>query len=147
MKTSPFDYGVYHFRRAFDLAASPRTLIVHVSADNRYELFANGERVSSGPARGDLHHWRYETVDLASHLHPGRNVLAAVVWNFGVHAPQAQVTSQTGFLLEGEGEAGKTVGTDRSWKALRDCLEEQITVATGRRVPDLCPRSDAEHAR
>src|SRR4051812_25237505 len=92
--TAPFDYGVDHFRRAFELAERPPSFVVHVTADNRYELFANGERVSSGPARGDLHHWRYETVDLASHLRAGRNVLAAVVWNFGIHAPQAQVTQQ-----------------------------------------------------
>ena len=115
-----FDYGVYHFRRTFDLAAKPQTFPVHVTADNRYQLFANGERVSWGPARGDLYHWRYETVDLAPHLKAGRNVLAAVVWNFGVHAPQAQVTYQTGFLLQVAGEAEKALSTDRNWKAIRD---------------------------
>jgi len=46
-------------------------------------------------------------VDLAPHLRAGGNVLAAVVWNFGVHAPQAQITQQTGFLLQGVGEAEK----------------------------------------
>ena len=115
-----FDYGVYHFRRAFELGERPATFLVHVTADNRYQLFVNGERVSWGPARGDLYHWRYETVDLAPHLRAGRNVLAAVVWNFGVHAPQAQVTHQTGFLLQVAAEAGKAVSTDRSWKAVRD---------------------------
>jgi hypothetical protein len=54
------EYGVYHFRRAFDLATKPAAFSVHVSGDNRYELFANGVRVSWGPARGDLRHWRYE---------------------------------------------------------------------------------------
>jgi hypothetical protein len=43
-----------------------------------------------------------------------------VVWNFGVHAPQAQITQQTGFLLQGVGEAEKVVSTDRSWKAVRN---------------------------
>lgn len=116
----PFDYGVYHFRRTFDLAESPRRFLVHVTADNRYQLFCNGVRVAEGPARGDLHHWRYETVDLAPHLKAGRNVLAAVVWNFGVHAPQAQVTYRTGFLLQGAGETEKGVGTDAGWKSVRD---------------------------
>ncbi|HEV7499489.1 MAG TPA: family 78 glycoside hydrolase catalytic domain [Vicinamibacteria bacterium] len=115
-----FDYGVYHFRRTFDLVEKPQTFLVHVTADNRYQLFANGARVSWGPARGDLHHWRYETVDLAPHLKAGRNVLAAVVWNFGVHAPQAQVTYQTGFLLQVAGEPEKALSTDRNWKAIRD---------------------------
>ncbi|MBV8864314.1 MAG: hypothetical protein JO210_02815, partial [Acidobacteriaceae bacterium] len=57
------DYGVYHFRRTFELAAQPEHFVVYVSGDNRYQLFANGQRVAWGPARGDLTHWRYETVD------------------------------------------------------------------------------------
>jgi hypothetical protein len=81
--TSPYDYGVYHFRRTFELAAAPRAFLVHVTADNRYKLYINGELVSLGPARGDLHHWRYESVDVATYLKTGKNVLAAVVWNFG----------------------------------------------------------------
>src|SRR5260370_19458555 len=112
------DYGVYYCRRSFDLAAKPERFVVHASGDNRYQLFVNGHRVAWGPARGDLFHWRYETVDLAPHLRAGRNVLAAVVWNFGIHAPQAQVTQQTGFLLQGAGETEKAVSTDRTWKAV-----------------------------
>jgi alpha-L-rhamnosidase len=37
----------------------------------------NGARVSWGPARGDLHHWRYETVDLAPQLRAGRSLPAS----------------------------------------------------------------------
>ena len=48
------DYGVYHFRRTFNLQTKPQHLVIHVSGDNRYELYVNGERVSWGPARGDL---------------------------------------------------------------------------------------------
>jgi hypothetical protein len=116
----PSDYGVYHFRRAFALPERPATFIVHVTADNRYQLFANGERVAWGPARGDLYHWRYETVDLAPFLKAGENVLAAVVWNFGAHTPQAQATYETGLALQGDGEAGKALSTDRQWRVLRN---------------------------
>src|SRR5450432_407376 len=101
----PNSYGVYHFRRTWNLAALPHRFVVHVSADNRYQLFVNGTRVSSGPARGDLFHWRYETLDVAAHLNTGRNVLAAVVWNFGEAAPEAQITLRTGFVLRGDGAA------------------------------------------
>src|SRR6266540_3384730 len=80
--TSLFDYGVYHFRRAFDLSTKPARFVVHATGDNRYQLFVNGERVSTGPARGDLYHWRYETVDIAPRLKAGRNVLAALVYNY-----------------------------------------------------------------
>jgi len=116
----PTEYGVHHFRRVFELAEKPARFVVHVSADNRYQLFVNGRRVVSGPARGDLYHWRFETVDLGPHLDAGRNVLAAVVWNFGDLAPEAQVTMRTGFVLEGDGEAERLVETGPRWKARRD---------------------------
>ena len=117
---SPAGYGVYHFRRRFRVDPVPAAFVVHVSADNRYQLYANGARVASGPARGDLFHWRYETVDLAPFLRSGDNVLAAVVWNFGPETPEAQVTNQTGFLLQGDGPAEKDVDTGAGWKCLRN---------------------------
>lgn len=116
----PTGYGVYHFRRAFDLASPPRSFVIHITGDNRYELFVNGVRAAAGPARGDTAHWRYETVDLARWLKPGRNVLAAVVWNFGEYAPEAQMSSRTGFLLQGDTEAERVVDTGPAWKCARD---------------------------
>jgi hypothetical protein len=123
---SPTSYGVYHFRRRFQLGAVPAAFVVHVSADNRYELFANGQRVATGPARGDLFHWRYETVDLAPLLRAGENVLAAVVWNFGPETPEAQVTNVTGFLLQGDRAAEKDVDTGPGWRCLRDDAYEML---------------------
>ena len=117
---SPYDYGVYHFRRTLDLAGAPSSFLIHVTADNRYKLYVNGELVSLGPARGDLHHWRYESVDIARHLTTGKNVLAAVVWNFGELAPEAQITNQTGLLVEGDGEAERGVDTGKQWRCVRD---------------------------
>jgi len=119
-RASQFDYGVYHFRRTFDLASKPASFVVHVTADNRYQLYVNGDRVSVGPARGDLNHWRYETVDLAPRLKAGRNVLAAVVWNYSSDAPEAQITNETGFLLQGDGAPERIVDTGKSWKGIAD---------------------------
>ena len=41
-------FGVFHFRRILELPARPETFVVHVSADNRYRLFVNGQ---TWPAR------------------------------------------------------------------------------------------------
>ena len=112
--------GVYHFRRVFALDARPAKFVVHVSADNRYRLFVNGEPVSSGPQRSDLMHWRYETVDLAPHLHAGRNVVAALVWNWGDEKPVAQFTHRTAFLLQGDGPLEAVVNSSPDWKVLRN---------------------------
>lgn len=110
------DFGVYLFRRSFDLTAIPSRFVVHVSADQRYELFVNGTRVATGPARGDLDHWRFETVDVALQLKTGRNVFAAVVWNFGTLAPMAQISQETAFILQGDGDVEAVANTGRSWK-------------------------------
>ena len=59
-----------HFRRSFSVAPDTRHFVIHVSADNRFILYLNGERIGDGPARGDLDHWRYETFDLGPKLKP-----------------------------------------------------------------------------
>ena len=114
------DYGVYHFRRSFELAEKPGKFVVYVSADNRFELYVNGRRVAWGPARGDLSHWRYETVDLAGELQAGRNVLAAVVWNDGEARAVAQISNRTAFILQAAESGQAVVNTGRSWKGARD---------------------------
>lgn len=118
--SSPRGFGVYHFRKTLDVPARPKTFVIHASADNRYELFVNGTRVLTGPARGDLDHWRFETADIAPLLRSGRNVLAAVAWNFATDAPMAQVTHETAFILQGDTDAEAAVNTGSSWKATRN---------------------------
>lgn len=113
-------YGVYHFRKSIDLAAKPVVYKVKVSADNRYKLFVNGQLVSLGPARGDLFHWNYETVDLAPYLKVGKNRLAALVWNDGEYRNEAQITNRTGFIMQGSTDGEKAVNTDSSWKCIKD---------------------------
>ena len=119
-EASPHDYGVYHFRRTFDLTAKPMQFPVHVTGDNRYILYVNGVRVSEGPARGDLYHWRYESLDISPYLRAGRNALAAVVWNDGQYTGYAQISNETGFLLQGDTDAQAVVNTGANWKAVRD---------------------------
>lgn len=126
----PNDYGVFHFRRAFDLKAVPQSLQVHSSGDSRYELFVNGTRVATGPARGDLFHWRYETVDLAPHLRAGKNVVAAVVWNDGPAAAVAQWSNRTAFLLQAADTDFEFLNTGREWKCARNEAYTCVPVPT-----------------
>jgi alpha-L-rhamnosidase len=128
-KASPAEFGVYHFRKTFQLTAQPTRFVVHVSGDNRYQLFVNGTRTAWGPARGDLFHWRYETVDIAAQLRPGKNVLAAVVWNYGVDTPEAQVTNRTAFLLQGDTSQERVADTGPSWKCARDPAYRPIALS------------------
>ncbi len=114
------DYGVYHFRKSFELAQKPAKFIVHVSADNRYKLYVNGQMVGLGPARGDLFHWNFETIDIAPQLQAGKNVVAAVVWNYGEDRPMSQISYRTAFILQGDTEQEKVVNSDKTWKASRN---------------------------
>ena len=114
------EYGVYHFRKEISMETIPANFVVHVTADNRYRLFVNGVPVSSGPARGDLYNWYYATLNIAPYLKPGKNLIAAMVWNMGTLAPVAQISQQTGFLLQGNTDVEKLVNTNASWKVIRN---------------------------
>lgn len=107
---SPSHYQVRMFRREFLVPPGPAaSLVVHVSADSRYVLFLNGERVGRGPAKGDIRHQFYDTWDLGSRLRRGANVLAALVLDMSrvahrpsaLGAPCSVMTYAGGFLLEG----------------------------------------------
>lgn len=114
------EYGVYHLRKTFDLTTKPRAFVIHVSGDQRYRLFVNGNPVCFGPARGDLRNWNYETIDIAPWLTVGKNVLAAQLWHMGGGAPAAQVSAQTGFVLQGNSDAEKQVNTDNTWRVIKN---------------------------
>ena len=91
--TPPF---VTAYRRQF--AVDKQVVVrIHVSADERYELFLDGVRIGRGNERGDEEHWYFETYDLM--LTPGEHRLVARVWSVGPHRAYAQMTVLPGFLL------------------------------------------------
>ena len=114
------DAGVYHFRKRVTMERVPARFLVHVSGDSQFLLYVNQQRVGSGPARGDLAHWRFETYDLVQLLHEGTNVLAATVWNFGKDSAIAQMSDRAGFLLQGDTATEQTADTNESWEAEQD---------------------------
>jgi len=107
---------VLHFRRVLSLPSVPASYLVRVSADNRFILYVNGQRVGDGPARDDLAHWRYERFDLAPLLHAGQNTVTATVWNWGIFAPIAQMSDRTAFLLESEATGTAGISTPEGWQ-------------------------------
>jgi alpha-L-rhamnosidase len=113
-------FGVFHFRKTFQLANPPASFIIHVSADNRYRLFVNGRSVATGPAISDLANWHYETIDIAPYLQKGKNCIAATVWNFAEYRAFAQVSYQTAFVLQGHSADEAIANTNQSWKVIQD---------------------------
>jgi len=114
------DYAVFKFRKTMTLEQKPSSFRVHVSADNRYKLFVNGQQVSQGPARGDLYFWNFETLDLAPYLTAGKNTVSAVVWNDGKYKPEAQISYLTAFILQGNSPDEEILNTNDTWKTIKD---------------------------
>jgi len=97
------------FRKSF--TSDGDTCRIHVSADERYVLSLDGERVARGPERGDIAHWTYKTYDLE--LPAGKHTISAVVWRVGNNAPLAQLSWHVsgGFILKAEGKYDELLTT------------------------------------
>jgi hypothetical protein len=123
-------YGIYLFRKKINLPSKPSSFRIHVSADNRYKLYVNDKMVSLGPARGDLTHWNFETVDIAQYLNDGNNIVSALVWNEAQWRPEAQISFRTGLIIQGATAAEEVLNTDASWKCIRDDSYKPIRFVT-----------------
>ena len=120
-------YGVYHFRKSFNLDKVPDKLVIHVSADNRYNLFVNGKRVCYGPAKGDLKTYKYDVIDIAPFLHIGENLLAVLVYNGGEDKPLAFLSAQTAFMLRAENSNFSKLNTGSNWKVYKNPAYQVIS--------------------
>lgn len=90
------------YRCKFSLTEALRVR-VHVSGDERYELFLDGCRIGRGSERGDRCNWFYETYEIE--IAAGEHIWTARCWALGEHKPWAQISVQPGFLLSPDEEA------------------------------------------
>lgn len=102
------------FRKTFDLTKTPDTATLSIFADARYILWVNGEYVERGPARFQPNGPEYDTIDIASCLHAGSNVLAfVVVGNLSGGKVMRHVPGLTAML---DCDGREILRTDASWK-------------------------------
>ncbi len=128
---STLEYGVFLFRNEFRLERAPESLVVHLSADNRYKLWVNEELVTTGPAKGSFDYWRYETIDLGPWLLEGENVLAVQVFNLGEERPAAMFSRQTAFIFQSDKKllGEQELNTPGTWRVLEDRAYSPIPVS------------------
>src|SRR5271165_3463377 len=74
------------FRRMIDLPSKPTRAPMKMTVDGRYLLVVNGMTLGRGPVRCNPLYQRYDEFDIAAHLTPGRNIIAALVHTYGVDA-------------------------------------------------------------
>lgn len=91
--------SAHAYRLRFSVAKE-RKINVNVTADERYILFLDGERIHHGPERGDGKNWFFDTLSLR--LPVGNHVLVAQVWAIGAQAPLAQMSVAPGFFFREE---------------------------------------------
>lgn len=63
------------FRRKFNVEIVEQT-IIHITADDYYKLYINGEFITQGPAPAYPFRYYYNSIDITRVLHPGENTIA-----------------------------------------------------------------------
>ncbi|MCF3649380.1 alpha-L-rhamnosidase C-terminal domain-containing protein [Synoicihabitans lomoniglobus] len=117
------DLTVHLFRRTFEVADLPASRRIIVTADSRYVLWLNGERLGRGPLKGTLEHYHAEVYELAGRLRAGRNVLAAEVRWFGRSCPRSEVhSSLPGWFVQGLED--DELDTPGAWRV---CSDDSVT--------------------
>lgn len=91
------------FRRVFDVDGEPGDALLEITAQGRYQLFVNGERLGRGPVRCDPLFQRVDGIDASAALQPGRNVIAVVVRTFGTDLSDYQRSRGLDHAVFGEG--------------------------------------------
>lgn len=111
------------FRRELALSEQPRRAQGWISADSRYRLTVNGQRIQWGPAPCDPRWLEADPIDLTAHLQPGSNVLGVEVLYYGL-GDGTWVTGKPGLLfsLEIEYADGRSerVISDPGWLTYLD---------------------------
>lgn len=110
------------FRRRF--AWPGGRLRLHLTADQRYTAFLDGQPLGGGPERGDVGHWHFDSYE--ADLAAGEHVLVVRVWSLAT-PPRAQIGLRRGLLCAAEladrtvlhtGVAAWEWRLDRAWAPL-----------------------------
>jgi len=119
------------FRKTFELTAKPDAAKLQLFADARYVLWVNGTYVERGPARFQPNGPEYDTIDLATCLQTGTNVVAVlVVGNLSGGKVMRHAPGLTA-ILQADGK--ELWRTDDSWKWTDQTRYREITASW----PDL----------
>ncbi|NMB45282.1 MAG: alpha-L-rhamnosidase [Firmicutes bacterium] len=128
------------FRRDFDLT-NPGEGVLHITADSRYILYVNGQRLGQGPVRSWPFKQHYDSYDLRGVLESGTNSIAVLVMYYGTSTFQ-YIVGPGGLLCQldlSDGPEQICIGTDEQWLT-------RLHPAYDRRTPRMsCQLAYAEH--
>lgn len=122
----PGEHSILRWTRAFELREA-RSLVFHVSADQRYQLYVDGDFVGCGPDAGDIDHWMVASyhweategahlIEVLSWWLPPRDLQSEGPGT--VCPPMSHHTFRPGFLFHAEGEMENLLSTGKAeWHA------------------------------
>jgi alpha-L-rhamnosidase len=109
----------YCYRKTFDIKDIPANATAKIATDTKYWLWINGKLVvyegglKRGPNPNDTY---YDEVNLSSHLMPGKNTIAVLVWFWGGKGLSHNNSGQSALLFDCT--IDKLI-SDKSWKAIQ----------------------------
>ncbi|WP_274362079.1 alpha-L-rhamnosidase N-terminal domain-containing protein [Paenibacillus thermotolerans] len=110
-------------RTVFTIDTAVSAASLHISANQEYRVFINGEEAGRGPSPADNDWQYYDTYDAAEYLIEGNNCIAILAYNFGskeIVTGQRQGPGGIIAQLDVRTEEGELcVGTDEAWKCRR----------------------------
>ncbi|MCL2118611.1 MAG: alpha-L-rhamnosidase N-terminal domain-containing protein [Planctomycetaceae bacterium] len=111
------------FRKEIDVKGPLKSATGWVTADSRYLLRVNGQRVQWGPAPCDPRHWDVDPLDLTAMLDEGKNVIGSEVLFYGL-GDGTSPAGKPGFLfyltLEYEDGRKEQIVSDQTWPVKLD---------------------------
>jgi len=124
-------YRTRYFRRTFEIKNKDPKLTLHITCDSRYILWINGKQINRGPAKGDIAHHFFDSIDVSSFLVKGKNVIAVQVKYYGdvlpylpfTGAPHSIMTAAPCFVCDAlldDGGAEILLHSNKDWMVLCD---------------------------
>lgn len=115
--------AVLRFTLAVTSPAGGEEVVLHLSADQRFQFRVDGELLASGPDRCSPERWSVHSYRLR--LAGGAHRFEALVTWLGGHAPQAQMSLRGGFLCAADDAARFATGS-APWQVER--LEQALAL-------------------
>jgi len=118
-------YAFHYFvmaRCEVDLETAVESAVLHVTCNDRYVLYVNGQYLGRGPARSDCRWKSFDTYDVSEGLRGGTNAIAILGYRYGctnayTRDDRAGLFAQLD--LSFEGGATQTLGTGEDWRLLQ----------------------------
>ena len=105
-------------RKEIEIVSAP-SATAYVTCSTEYKLYVNGRYVGRGPSPCHPSFQYYDEYELTRFLRPGKNVIAAICYNYGV-GTHCRPEAPGAFLLQveiGNGNGSPTViFTDETWR-------------------------------